>query len=164
MKRALLFGVTMVASGAIWWLVAPAVAVAQPLAFNHAKHTGALTCVACHTGVMTGAKATLPSGDTCIKCHASAPKSVTEASWQAIQQTTAGGPPAWVPVTRLPSHVRFSHRRHVVLAGLACESCHGDIGKRTAPPARTPLRLEMKTCLACHQKEGASADCAGCHR
>jgi hypothetical protein len=164
MKRALFFVVTMVASAAIWWFVAPAVAVAQPLAFNHAKHTGALTCVACHVGVTTGAKATLPSVDICIKCHAQAPKSVTPAEWQAIQQTVPGAPPPWIPVTRLPSHVRFSHNRHVTLGGLACESCHGDIGTRTAPPTRTPLRIEMKTCLACHQKEGASEDCAGCHR
>jgi c(7)-type cytochrome triheme protein len=163
MKQVLLFVATMLASAAIWWYVAPAVAVAQPLAFNHAKHTGALTCVACHSGVMTGAQATLPSGDICIKCHAAKPASVSQASWQAIQQT-AGQPPAWVPVTRLPQHVMFSHRRHVALGGLACESCHKDIGTSTAPPTRTPLRLEMKTCLACHQKEGANEDCAGCHR
>ena len=162
MKQAGLFAVMMLAAAVVWTLIAPAVAVTQPLAFNHAKHTVGLTCVGCHSGVMTGARATLPSGDTCTKCHASAPASVSPASWTAILRT--GGPPPWVPATRLPEHVRFSHRRHVALAGLACESCHGDIGHSTAPPTRMPMRIQMKTCLACHQKEGASEDCAGCHR
>jgi hypothetical protein len=162
MKRVFLFVVTMLTAAAIWAFVAPAVAVTQPLAFNHARHTVALTCVGCHSGVMTGEQASLPSGDTCAKCHASAPASVSAASWQALLQTA--GPPPWVPVTRLPEHVMFSHRRHAALGGLACESCHGDIGTRATPPVRAPMRLEMKTCLACHQKEGASEDCAGCHR
>ncbi len=162
MKQALLLVATMLVAAGVWAEVAPAVPVTQPLAFNHAKHTGALTCSACHSGVMTGARATLPSGDVCAKCHASAPPSVSPASWQAVMKDSPV--PPWIPVTRLPSHVRFSHQRHTALGGLACESCHGDIAKRTAPPARTPMRLEMKTCLACHQKEGASEDCAGCHR
>lgn len=162
MKRAVLFVVATLAAAAVWTLIAPAVAVTQPLAFNHATHTVGLTCAACHSGVMTSAKATLPPGATCARCHASAPASVSQASWDAIQQTA--WPPAWVPVTRVPDHVMFSHRRHVALARLACESCHGDIGTRTAPPTRMPMRLEMTTCLACHQKEGANEDCAGCHR
>jgi hypothetical protein len=162
MKRALLFVATMIAAAAVWTLIAPAVAVTQPLSFNHAKHTAALTCVGCHSGVISGAKATLPPGIVCAKCHASAPASVSAATWKVVMDTA--GPPPWVPATRLPEHVRFSHRRHVALGGLACESCHGDIGTRTAPPTRTPIRLEMKTCLSCHQKEGASEDCAGCHR
>jgi hypothetical protein len=162
MRRVLLFVVTMLAAAATWTFVAPAVAVTQPLAFNHAKHTVGLTCVGCHGGVMTSAQATLPSGDICTRCHASPPASASPASWKAIVESTA--PPPWVPVTRLPAHVMFSHRRHVAIAGLACESCHGDIGTRAAPPVRAPVRLEMKTCLACHQKEGASEDCAGCHR
>lgn len=162
MKQVLLLLVTALAAAGIWTEVAPAVAVAQPLAFNHAKHTVALACTVCHSGAVTGERATLPSGEICAKCHASAPASVSRAAWDVIAKTAAV--PPWIPVTRMPSHVRFSHRRHTALGGLACESCHGDIGKRTAPPARAPMRLEMKTCLACHQKEGASEDCAGCHR
>ena len=56
MKRALLFVVTTLAAAALWTEIAPAVAVTQPLAFNHAKHTAGLTCVGCHAGVMTGAR------------------------------------------------------------------------------------------------------------
>lgn len=161
MKRALLFVVTALAAAGLWTEIAPAVAVGQPLAFNHAKHTVGLTCVGCHGGVLTGARATLPSGAVCAKCHASAPASITQASWDAIQQP---GVPPWVPATRLPEHVMFSHRRHVAEGRLACESCHGDIGSRTSPPTRMPMRIAMKTCLACHQQEGANEDCAGCHR
>jgi len=161
-KRAVLFAATMFVAAAAWTQVAPAVPVSQPLAFNHAKHTAALTCTACHQGAMAGVNATLPSGGVCIKCHASAPPSVAPALWKAVVE--AEGPPRWVPVTRLPAHVLFSHRRHTALGGLACESCHGDIGTRTSPPTRAAVRLDMKTCLACHKQEGASEDCAGCHR
>lgn len=162
MRRGLLFAAATFVVAVAWTWIAPAVPVMQPLAFNHAKHTVALTCTVCHSGAVTGTQASLPSGDTCAKCHASAPPSVSKASWLAI--VPAAGPPRWVPVTRLPSHVLFSHRRHVALGGLACESCHGDIGTRTSPPTRVPIRLDMNTCLGCHRTEGASEDCAGCHR
>jgi hypothetical protein len=160
MVRPLILGATVLAVATGWVLLLPAGAVTQPLAFNHAKHA-AVACATCHSGVETRARATFPSGATCAKCHATAPASVGQVSWDAIQRQD---PARWVPVTRLPDHVMFSHRRHVTLGGLACESCHADIGQRTAPPARTPMRLRMDTCLGCHQREGASADCAACHR
>jgi hypothetical protein len=160
MVRLLILGATVLAVATGWVLVLPVGAVIQPLAFNHAKHA-AVACATCHSGAETSARATFPSGATCAKCHATAPASVGQASWDAIQRQD---PARWVAVTHLADHVMFSHRRHVTLGGLACESCHADIGQRTAPPPRTPMRLKMDTCLACHQREGASADCAACHR
>ncbi len=160
MVRPLILGATVLAVATAWVLVLPVRAVTQPLAFNHAKHT-AVACATCHSGVETSARATFPSGATCAKCHATAPASVGRVSWDALQRQD---PARWVPVTRLADHVMFSHRRHVTLGGLACESCHADIGQRTAPPPRAPMRLKMDTCLGCHQQEGASADCAACHR
>lgn len=160
MRRALLFaGVALVAAiGSS--LILPAAPVTQLLAFNHAKHV-ALTCAGCHDGIQTTQRAGFPSPAVCAKCHATAPASVPPAAWEQLQQSDVR---FWKPVTRLPEHVMFSHRRHVVLARLACASCHADIGERTAPPARMPRRLVMNTCLTCHREEGASEDCAGCHR
>ena len=160
MRRALLFSVVAFAVALGWALMLPAAAVTQVLAFNHAKHT-ALTCGGCHAGIETTQRAGFPSPVVCAKCHATAPPSVTPAAWEQLQASDVR---FWKPVTRLPEHVMFSHRRHVALARLACASCHSDIGTRTTPPERMPRRLVMDTCLACHRTEGASEDCTGCHR
>lgn len=141
-------------------LILPAAPVIQDLSFNHAKHA-ALTCAGCHTGIQTTERAGFPEPAICAKCHASAPATVASANWDRFQ---AVGVRFWKPVTRVPDHVMFSHRRHVALAKLACASCHGNIGERSTPPERTPARLEMDTCIGCHRAEGASEDCTGCHR
>jgi cytochrome c7-like protein/class III cytochrome C family protein len=151
---ALVIGIT-----AGWILLLPSRPAAQPIPFNHARHQ-ALTCVGCHRGVETSASATLPGPDVCAKCHASAPRNVQPAQWTSLQHAEA----TWIKVTRVPDHVMFSHQRHVTLARLDCPTCHGDIGQLTTPPPRAPIRLEMNTCRACHQQEGASEDCAACHR
>ena len=153
-------GVTL-ATAVAWILVLPEAPVAQPIAFNHAKHRAA-GCIVCHSGVSEGARAGIPQGDLCLRCHAAAPaRGVPAAVWTDI---AAGRKIAWRQVTEIPDHVRFSHRRHTGVAGLACASCHGDMQARTIPFDRAPIRLQMDTCLSCHTREGASEDCAGCHR
>ena len=144
-----------------WMLALPPAPAAQPIAFNHAKHAAA-GCVLCHPGAETGARAGIPQSDTCMRCHAAAPgRGISTAAWNDI---ASGKTIAWVRLTRVPDHVAFSHRRHTGPGQLACASCHGDMAQRTAPPSRAPVRLEMTTCLSCHTSEGASEDCAGCHR
>lgn len=161
MVRWLRFAATAIAGALAWVLLLPAAPLSQPLAFNHARHQ-TVACAVCHRGAETSARAGIPQGDMCIKCHATAPAAAGAAAlWPELAR---GRPIGWLRVTRVPDHVMFSHRRHVTLGGLACESCHADIGQRTAPPPRAPMRLKMDTCLACHQREGASADCAACHR
>lgn len=144
-----------------WVLVLPPAPMAQPIAFNHAKHASA-ACVLCHQGATTGVRAGIPQADTCTRCHATAPGGkISAAAWTGI---ASGRRIAWQRLTRLPDHVAFSHRRHTGPGQLACASCHGDMAQRTAPPDRAPVRLVMDTCLSCHTREGASGDCAGCHR
>ncbi len=144
-----------------WMLAIPSSPIAQPVVFNHARHR-AVACVNCHAGVESSARATLPAQADCARCHATAPPGIAATDWQP---GVAGKPRAsWVQVTRLPDHVMFSHRRHVALGRLACESCHADIGQRTSPVETPPVRLDMNACLSCHRREGASEDCAGCHR
>jgi cytochrome c7-like protein/class III cytochrome C family protein len=150
----------VVAVAAAWIEALPVGAVTQPLAFNHAKHA-LVACATCHAGVEARARATFPTGATCAKCHATPPRSISQGDWNAIQRVDAA---RWRPVTHLPDYVTFSHRRHVSMGNLACQSCHADIGQRTTPPLRAPIRLRMDACLGCHQREGASADCAACHR
>lgn len=160
MLRGLIFAAIVLVAAIGWMLVLPAAPIAQPVAFNHARHER-LACVVCHRGVETGARATVPQANVCLNCHATPPPRVVPAIWDEAARSGRFG---WVRVTNVPGHVMFSHRRHVAVAKLECASCHGDIGRQSAPPARAPLRLDMSACLSCHQREGASADCAACHR
>lgn len=143
-----------------WILVLPRAAASQPVEFNHAKHQP-IACATCHTGIVSGAKASLPAGILCAKCHATSPATIPESQWERL---TGASPASWVLLTRLPAHVRFSHERHVGAGKLECASCHGDIGTSSSPAARNPVRLDMNTCLACHRQENVTEDCAACHR
>lgn len=159
MRRLVGAAFVMVAVAAAWIAMLPPAPIRQPMAFPHAKHqtTG---CTVCHTGGQTAAHAGIPDVAVCTKCHATAPAG-TGGVWDAaVSRRTIG----WVQVTEMPDHVMFSHRRHTRLGGLHCESCHGDMKQRWTPPGRSPVRLDMTTCLSCHRREGAAEDCAACHR
>ncbi len=144
----------------VWAAVWPPPAVTQPITFNHLRH-GDLACTVCHAGVDSSARAGLPPPAVCTACHATAPAGVEARAWAQLSRATAS---PWTPVTRLPEHAWFSHRRHVSLARLDCASCHGDVARRTTPPPRNPVRLAMSGCVSCHRREGASEDCNACHR
>ncbi len=138
--------------------------VEQPFAFDHAAHVRAADCVLCHRGARTGARAGLPDLGFCTGCHAVAPGKPTGAAAAAWQKAAAGEVVPWNRLYRLPSHVYFSHQRHVTLAKVECATCHGDIARAVVPPER-PLRiLKMRDCLACHERERVTVDCTGCHR
>ncbi|MBI3491794.1 MAG: cytochrome c3 family protein [Acidobacteria bacterium] len=145
----------------LWILALPAAPVDQPIAFNHARHA-AVACAVCHRGAETAARAGIPQSNVCTRCHATAPdRSVSARAWSDV---AAGRPIAWRQVTQVPEHVMFSHRRHTSLAQLACASCHGDAAARVTPFGAPATRIAMTTCLSCHTREGASEDCAACHR
>lgn len=136
----------------------------QPIAFNHAKHIASgLSCPDCHKGVQTEEHASIPDLATCMACHATPlGKSAEESKLKAF--AAAGAEIPWRPVTHVPAHVYFSHRRHVSLAQIDCTTCHGAMEKRTVPP-RSPFRsLGMNDCIDCHQKNNAHTDCNDCHR
>ncbi len=150
---ALVTGIVAVA----WVVVLPPSPVGQPIAFPHAKHQG-LACTVCHRGAATTARAGIPNAALCAKCHSTIPGRAATDTAQRDQ------PIKWVQVTHVPDHVMFSHRRHVTLAKLDCESCHGKMRERMTPLGIAPVRLDMNTCLSCHRREGAAEDCAACHR
>jgi hypothetical protein len=160
MSRLLRLAALTLGTAAAWVLLMPRAPLGQPIAFSHARHAG-MGCGVCHRGAETAARAGIPQGDVCLKCHATAPRAVAAAKWDEVARAQ---PIAWVRVSRLPGHAMFSHRRHVGLARLECTSCHADVGTSVVPPGRPPLRLDMDACLDCHKREGASQDCAACHR
>jgi hypothetical protein len=160
MGRLLLFAGLTLGIAAAWVLVLPRPALQQPIAFNHARHAG-MGCVVCHRGAFEQARAGIPEAAVCLKCHATAPRAAAAVKWDEAGRAQ---PIAWLRVSHLPEHAMFSHRRHVGLARLECASCHADVGTSAVPPRRPPMRLDMNACLDCHKREGASQDCAACHR
>ena len=139
--------------------------VSQPIHFNHRKHVqdAGIECSTCHEYYETGEHSGLPELATCLGCH----DGTTTGSAEEKKLVALAGmnpPPRFRKLFRLPDHVYYSHRRHVMAAGLKCEQCHGEIAATTAPPSRPLVRITMDTCVACHARQGVQTDCTPCHR
>jgi hypothetical protein len=139
--------------------------VTQPVAFDHKIHTeeAELECEDCHSTVRTRAFAGLPTVAFCMECHEEAQ---TDSPHEARLREYAekGKEVAWVRMFRQPGHVNYSHRRHVALAKISCDTCHGEIGIRSASDTRWPANLTMDDCMDCHTQKEAGLDCTDCHR
>ena len=135
----------------------------QPIAFNHKKHLDqGLECDACHRFYKTQAFSGLPDLNTCLECHKEpVTKSPEEEKIRQFQKKGEEIP--WKRLYREPDHVFFSHRRHVVLGKLRCETCHGDIAQRERPPTKPWVKMTMNWCMDCHTKNKVTNDCLACH-
>ncbi len=136
---------------------APAAAVA----FDHRVHVAdnGLDCQFCHAYARRGPVAGLPPVARCAGCHRFvAAESPAVASLMA--RFEAGEPLAWTRVHQLPDYVRFTHKRHV-RAGVACRTCHGDVGAMRTVEQVAPLT--MGWCVGCHEQRQAPDDCLICH-
>lgn len=137
----------------------------QPVQYNHAIHAGelAIDCVDCHTTASTGSRASIPNIELCSGCHMD-----TEAenvnSRIVAQYAERGEAIRWVQVHQVPDYAYFSHRRHVKLAGLPCEDCHGDVSQMQTPFLQPFVTMDMEWCMGCHEQRGVSSDCYTCHR
>lgn len=143
----------------------PTRTTSQPIQFNHRKHVQELEieCATCHEYYATGESSGLPGLGTCLGCHE---EPITESEEeQKLLKLAASSPRAeFRKLFRLPDDVYYSHRRHVTVAGLECETCHGEVATTTAPPPRPLVRITMETCIACHAERNVSNDCTHCHR
>jgi hypothetical protein len=133
----------------------------QPIAFDHRLHAVALgiDCAFCHRAAATGPTAGMPSVEQCMFCHQSIGQGQPEME-KLRTAWIAGDPIDWQRVDRLPDHVRFDHSAHVQ-AGVACATCHGDVGQMKEVVQVRPL--DMADCVDCHRQSDASTDCATCH-
>lgn len=137
----------------------------QPIAFNHQIMVQAgISCLFCHADALKSPVAGMPSVEKCMGCHkviaANSPEIQKVASYWERQE-----PIPWVRVNQLPRFVYFSHRVHVVAAGLNCERCHGDVGHMTV--ARPVVQMDMGWCLSCHEQQPNARqlmDCVICHQ
>ena len=83
----------------------------------------------CHKTVTEGST----TGTTEIaKIHEAAGYDATTMSY-----TGKTKPIQWVKVHNLPDHVYFNHSQHVVVAGLDCKNCHGNMKKETVARVMT---------------------------
>jgi hypothetical protein len=137
----------------------------QPIQFNHSVHVGfGVQCLYCHPGAWKSASAGIPTQTKCWGCHQQFP--VKNAEQQKLADAVANNEPIqWVPVFIMPDFVYFNHRPHIN-AGVACESCHGDVSQMGYAQ---PYNLNMGFCLHCHNQQPPEKvtrliDCATCHR
>ncbi len=140
-------------------------AIEQPIQYNHYTHTQELEleCVMCHQGVKEKIRATIPGVEICIGCH-SEPITDSPEEEKIREFYSKGEEIPWQRLFQVPDHVFFSHRRHVTVAGVECESCHGDMAKSKKPPSKAPMKISMNKCLSCHRQLQAKTDCVSCHR
>jgi hypothetical protein len=164
-KAALKIGLLALAAALLVAIPLRTPPVAQPVAFNHRKHTKDLKfeCQFCHQHVTTSAHAGLPDAKVCVMCHQVRRGTSPEAA-RVTELLARGDSLRFQKLFRLPSHVNFTHRRHVGIATLPCENCHGAISDTERPPERPLVTIRMAVCLDCHRAKGQSLDCIACHR
>ena len=154
----------------------------QPIAFPHDRHAGVngIDCKYCHNSVTKSKSAGIPSVNVCMNCHkqingegkpfAGEIKKIYEAAgWDvssgAGKYTGKTKPIVWNKVHVLPDHVYFNHSQHVVVGGIDCKQCHGDMTKMNETVKVQPVEelnkiegnikltkptLTMGWCIECH--------------
>ena len=153
--------------GSVYLAQASRAQAASPhsIAFDHKSMVKAgMPCLFCHTGATKSPAAGIPSMESCMGCHnlikIDSPEIIELAGYWDRQE-----PVRWARVNRLPRFVYFSHRVHVVAAGLNCERCHGDVGQMAE--ARPVVNMNMGWCLDCHTQQPNAEqlrDCIVCHQ
>ena len=106
-----------------------------------------------------------------MNCHA-----VTRTDKPEVQRVIAAfkasQPILWQRIYTLPDHVYFDHRPHVG-AGIACQSCHGEV--QTMEQVSREMLMRMGVCLTCHRDAheavpagskitSGPTNCFACHR
>lgn len=124
----------------------------QPILFSHRHHAGELRidCRNCHATVETAAFAGMPSTQTCLTCHSQIFTDTTMIR-PLVQSAVSDIPLQWNRVNQLPAHVFFDHSIHVS-KGVACVTCHGEVGTMALMVKGEPLT--MRWCLDCHRNPG----------
>jgi len=135
----------------------------QPISFNHKKHLDqGLQCDACHPFFNSQTFSGMPKLSACLECHKE-PITQSPEEEKIRQFAKKGQEIVWKRLYGQPDHVFYSHRRHVALGKLECQSCHGDIAQSEKPPSRPWVKMTMSWCMNCHTKSKVTNDCLACH-
>jgi mono/diheme cytochrome c family protein len=153
----------------------------QPIAFPHDTHAGVngIDCKYCHNSVAKSKSAGIPTVNVCMNCHkqingegkpyaAEIKKIYSAAGYDPTGSGKYTGntkPIVWNKVHVLPDHVYFNHSQHVVVGGIDCKQCHGDMTKMSEAVKVQPVEelnkiegniklskptLTMGWCIECH--------------
>jgi mono/diheme cytochrome c family protein len=147
----------------------------QPIHYSHKIHAGdnQIDCNYCHSAARKSKQSGIPSLSVCMNCHKNisevAPETATEeyskefydgeiqklykaVGWDAENQEYTGKtePVKWVRIHNLPDFVYFNHSQHVTVAGIACQTCHGEIQEMEVVEQFAPLT--MGWCINCHRE------------
>jgi len=168
--RRLLIGAIVLITATIGYamgrvILRPVEAISQPIDFDHRLHARDLEieCNICHEFYEDAQHSGLPTLTTCLGCHEGADEESSEL--QKITQLAAAGElDVFRKLFRVADHTYYSHRRHVGIAEIDCETCHGPIADSTSPPTDPLVHINMDFCLDCHRQSGVSDDCTRCHR
>jgi cytochrome c551/c552 len=160
----------------------------QPIEFPHEIHSGinGIDCKYCHNSVAKSKSAGLPTVNVCMNCHKQVNGRTPEqqekiailyknAGWSTEGSGSYTGkstPIKWNKVHVLPDHVYFNHSQHVVIGGVDCKQCHGDMTKQKETARVVPVSelnkiegnivltrptLTMGWCIECHGEKEISA-------
>lgn len=142
----------------------------QPIAFSHKIHAGQfeIDCKYCHTGVMKGKQASIPSPNICMNCHVSIKSGTNTGEGEIAKIYKAVGfdpatsqysgktaPIEWVRIHNLPDLAYFNHSQHVNVGGIECQTCHGPIQEMDV--VKQYSLLTMGWCINCHRTTDVSA-------
>lgn len=121
----------------------------QPVEFDHRHHVrdDGIDCLYCHSAAQRSASAGVPTTGVCMGCHAQIWN--TSPLLEKVRRSYFSGTPLnWKRVHDLPDHVYFDHSVHVT-RGIACDNCHGDVGKM--PRVMQVQPMTMGWCIDCHR-------------
>lgn len=153
----------------------------QPIHYSHKIHAGdnGIDCNFCHSSARKSKTSGIPSLNVCMNCHKNisevAPETATEeyskefydgeiaklykaVGWDANEQAYTGKtePVKWVRIHNLPDFVYFNHSQHVTVAGIACQTCHGEIQTMEVVEQFAPLT--MGWCISCHRETNVNLE------
>lgn len=148
----------------------------QPIHYSHKIHAGdnQIDCKYCHSSARTSKTAGIPSLNVCMNCH----ENISEYSgeedlengytqafytgeiqklYEAVgwdpatrEYSKTPKPVKWVRIHNLPDFVYFNHSQHVSVAGLECQTCHGEVQTMEVLEQHAPLT--MGWCVDCHRQ------------
>jgi len=105
--------------------------------------------VYCHTSVYKSKNANIPSANICMNCHGELRTGSPEI--QKIYASIENDEPIkWVRIHNLPDLAYFNHSQHTKVAGVECETCHGDIKEMEVVQQHS--LLTMGWCINCHRE------------
>ena len=146
----------------------------QPIAFSHQLHAGeqGIDCNYCHHSARESAHSGIPSANVCMNCHTHINEGRSEEGTKEINKIYAAlgfdpnsktyipgyeqKPIEWVRIHNLPDLAYFNHAQHVNVAGLECQTCHGEVEEMEV--AYQHSKLTMGWCINCHRETEIDLD------